>query len=416
MDLNLLHYLSEEWFRCLDFQDPTTLNEKELKAAMDSMEQIQRTFLSVIGYQHITWSQDTILRHELKTWVDRTMSKFYCESKRLHLVDMTATFMEYFYPSSSYELKLCVGVVTAAAIVIDDCISDQTTRAQVCGFQFRYLRGLVQPEGPCTALEVAMKDIDSFFRDKDPQIANMVIISILDYADATYLEEKFVVEPPLQITSSNLQDTRVEWCADKFAYYLRKSTGMAKFYIAAIFTPSHSVQMPPKYWISAAEELNTYINLTNDLFSFPKELLSRETTNNIPLQTLIKHRAGKSSRFQTPDGLWTVRDTIYDLLLDLINATKSIDQLLVTFSNECTQGSNSQTQHLASASPQEQEVTIRNDEEQVNYSQITAQLWRGFRLGFVGSHIEIPRYGLDSLRASYRVNGSATSSEGIAHL
>jgi hypothetical protein len=182
-------------------------------------------------------------------------------------------------------------------------------------------------------------------------------------------------------------------------------TGIAEFYVVALFTPSHELQIDLECWISATTELSQFINLSNDLFSLPKELFSGEKSGNFPLQTRIKHYARKPSRFQTPDSLWSVRDTIYDLLIDLINATHTIDQLLLTFSDK-VQDVKSATEVLMIESPVPPIDGQKHGELMVK-SEKAAQLWRGFRQGFIGSHIEIARYGLDALRATQRDAGVA---------
>jgi len=396
MILDFFAFLSEDRFRCLNFHDVALLDENQVEAIVRSLREVQIVFLRAINHQQLTKPEDAAFRRDLQAWANTKLSDIYhSDAKRAHLVDTTAAFMENFFPSSTHQVKMLVGTWTAALIVVDDSMSNLATREEVRLFVFRYLRHLSQPEGICSVIEQIMRDSDAFFQHKDPQLANMVITSALGFIDATYQEAQYVDEPLPQITRSHGEKIESQWCAEKFPYYLRNLTGMPLFYQAFAFTPSLEIEAPLAYWISAAEDMNRFTCLVNDLLSFPKELKARETTNNIPLRTYIKHQAGHQSQFDSTDGLWTCRDTLYSLILEMIENTRSVDQLIVAFSEDCSR-------EFADRTSEENRAALRSQSELVEKSKLTAKLWKEYRRGYVSCYLEMPRYDNLSLRDSFQ--------------
>lgn len=399
MPLDLFAFFSEKRFQCLNFHDVTLLDDSQVETIIRSLEEINKFFIKAINHHQPIRPVDGQFYHDLQAWVDTKLSDVYDETKRAMLVETCAEFMEFFYPNATHQVKLLTGCITAAAIVVDDCMDDPAIREQARLFTYRYLRNLPQPEGACAVFDEIMRESDIFFQHKDPQVANIAIMSCLNFTDSTYLEAHFVDEQPPQIASTYGGNKQVKWCADKFPYYLRNFTGMPGFYGSVIFTPSHELGVPPAYWLPAVEDMNKFINVVNDLFSFSKELKSRETTNNIPLQTHVKHRAGYKSRFNSPDGFWTCRDTLYDIVRELIANAVAVDELLVVCADQVSEDFEEQTKFFSKEGITEEETTLLGiQRHRMEMSKMAAKLWKDFRQGYVGSYIGLRRYGLDSLR------------------
>ena len=121
------------------------------------------------------------------------------------------------------------------------------------------------------------------------------------------------------------------------------------------------------------------------------------------LQTWIKHHAGHRSSLGSPDGLWTCRDTIFGVVQELLANINTLDQLLITFSDTASRGLRDQEDIVVDFSSENQVIELRKKREEVEMSRLAAKLWMDWRHGFIGSHIELGRYGLDSLRKFCRI-------------
>lgn len=399
MPVDLFALFSEDRFKCLDFHDVSVLTDNQVQDVVRAMEAIHVGLLARIKHQHIVMPKNDLFRRDLRDWIDDKLSCVYVnDKKRAYLVETTAMFMEYFYQNASHEFKMCIGAITASVIVIDDSMEDPVIKEQIRLYAYRYLRNLPQPEGICTVYAEAMRDMDKVFGLRDPQLANMLVTTCINFAESTYLETKYIEEPPLQVKTTSNQ--HVDWCASQFPYWMRNMTGMPSLYGPAAFSISEELSVPLDCWVAGADELNVFVNLSNDIFSFVKEMKVRETTNYIQLLTRAKHQAGRPSLFKSPKGIWTCRDSLYEVCCRFANSIQALDELYVTFGEKVAQiPSDTENGSLTGKG-----ASLGVSQEQMEKAKLTGRIWKEFRQGYVASSIELTRYGLDNLRAVCRAS------------
>lgn len=88
------------------------------------------------------------------------------------------------------------------------------------------------------------------------------------------------------------------------------------------------------HWITSVVPLTTFINLINDLLSFPKEILAGEAHNYMSLQTQAKRQSGHLSAFPqkgNSDTRWNFRDTLCETMDLLCDAIRSLDKAFILF-------------------------------------------------------------------------------------
>lgn len=168
MNADLFALFSEESFKCLSFVDVVTVGEGERQAVEATLDKYS-TFLSILGYQHVTQPKDIAFRKEMWAWGQAKLSKIVrSDSKFEQLLDTAASSMEYFYPSSDFEFRMSHGTSGCVAILADELLTDPSILEDLSHFSQRYLRGLPQPEGLCDAMAGAYQRTDNFFGVHEP--------------------------------------------------------------------------------------------------------------------------------------------------------------------------------------------------------------------------------------------------------
>ena len=399
MAFDLRALFSQDDFDCLEFDDVALLDKVQRQAVVESMDKIYGLFLGTIDYQHIVRPQDVAFRRDLWAWGYSRLTTATPDNAHLDfLLDTTASCMEYFYPSACHQARMCTGTATGAVILADDLVEKPGGLEQFNHFSQRYLRGLPQPDGLCAALADGIKDCDGFYGSKNPRAGSFDVMGWLAGIDGFCEEARLAKELPGQFAVEGFKDGRTEWSVEKLPYYLRSLAGLANVYIVPIFKPSHDVEVPLDLWISAIPDMGQFIMLVNDLFSFPKEVLALENFNYLSLITRARRQAGRTSTFDSNDGFWTFRDTLYEAFNQLEGCTAALDKLFISFAESVSEAARTQVEIIGQTKKTNRTSSINR--ETVENARLAARYWGEFRQGYIAWHINAPRYRLDSIRAT----------------
>lgn len=404
MNADLFALFSEESFKCLSFDDVVTVGEGERQAVEATLDKITSTFLSILGYQHMTQPKDIAFRKELWAWGQAKLSTIVrSDSKLEQLLDAAASSMEYLYPSSDFEFRMSHGTSTCVAILADDLITDPSSLEEIYHFSQRYLRGLPQPEGLCDAMAGAFQRFDNFFGSTNPRLGTYGVMAWLSGMDGCCEESAYVKELPSQFINGSIGEERTEYAVDKLPYYLRNLTGFAPCYLMPIFKPTIDIEVPIRVWISAIPYLETYIVLINDILSFRKEFRDGENFNYLSLTTRAKRQTGYLSQFDSEESPWTFRDTLYETCSVILSSAAALDNLFNKFANSLSQDfDDAQAQAKANGSVgEENAANLKKTKGHLDDASLAAKQWTEFRHGYPSWHIQHPRYRNDLLRAAY---------------
>lgn len=400
MAAGLLAFFSQDTFACFDFDDVVLLDRVQRQAVVESMDELLGYFLRAIDYQHIIRPKDIALRRDLWAWGYSRLTNATTDNAHLDiLLDTGASSVEYLYPSACHESRMCTGATTSAIVVADDLVGDRGELEQFHHFSQRYLRGLSQPEGVCAAFSDCIKDCDKFYGNKNPRLGSFEVLGWLAGIDAICEEARFAQEMPAQFVRNCSRDRRTEWSVEKMPYYLRNLDGIPNNYIVPIFKPSFDVEVPLEFWISAIPDLSQFICVVNDFLSFPKEVLALENFNYFSHITRARRQAGRTSLFSSSDGLWTFRDTLYEAFDQLLSCTADLDKLFITFAESLSKEFEAQTEWKGLT--KERDKTSSTDRKTLENARLAARYWGEFRQGYIAWHINLPRYRLNSLRATF---------------
>lgn len=402
MSAELLALFSQNDFACLDFDDVALLDKVQRQAVIGSMDQIIGYLFRAIDFQFIVRPKDVAFRGDLWAWGYSRLTKVTPDNAYLDLLlETAASLMEYFYPSTCHHARMCTGKATAAAVLADDLVEKPGGLELFDYFSQRYLRGLPQPEGLCAALADGINDCDEFYGSKNPRVGSYEVMGWLAGMDAFCEEARFAQELPGQFTSNRVGDGGTAWSVEKLPQYHRHLAGLVSVYIVPIFKPSHEVEVPSDLWISGIPDLSQFLVLVNDLLSFPKEVLALENFNYLSLITRARRQAGRTSLFDSNDGLWTFRDTLYEAFDQLLSVTASLDKLFITYAESLSEELKAaQYQAEAHGLTKETDSTLKAKGEKLENARNAAKLWGEFRQGYIAWHINCARYRLNSIRAT----------------
>ncbi|MCJ1270339.1 hypothetical protein MMC22_010235 [Lobaria immixta] len=194
-------------------------------------------------------------------------------------------------------------------------------------------------------------------------------------------------------------------------YYLRSLAGVPNCCIPPIFKPSHEVEVPFDLWISAIPDIQEFFLLGNDLLSFPKEVLALENFNYLSLITRARRQVGRTSLFNSKDGLWTMRDTLHEAFDQLLSCTAALDKVFISFAESLSEFEAAQSQAEINGLTKGKDKTSKMDREKLENARLAAKYWGEYRQGYIAFHVNTPRYRLSSLRAT---TGATTDTREIA--
>lgn len=404
MTADLFALFSEESCNCLNFDDVVTVGEEDRQAVEATLDRINSTLLSILGYQHTTRPKDIAFRKEFWAWGQAKVSKIMGNDSKLeNLLELTASCMEYLYPSSDFEFRMSQGTSSCLAILADDLITDPSRLEEVSHFSQRYLRGLPQPDGLCDAMAGAFQRIDNFFGSKNPRLGTYGLMAWLSGMDGFCDESGYAKELPSQFIKGSIGEERTEYSVDKLPYYFRNIAGLGPAYLMPIFKPTIDIEVPMRVWVSAIPYLENYIILTNDILSFRKEFRDREDFNYLSLRTRAKRQTGYLSQFGSKKSPWTFRDTLYETCIAILRSAAALDNLFTKFADTLSQDfDHAQAQVEANGFVgEENAANFKKIKDCLDDASLAAKLWTEFRHGYPAWHIIQPRYQLDVLRAAY---------------
>ncbi|KAH6609557.1 hypothetical protein Trco_002903 [Trichoderma cornu-damae] len=381
--------LAQPRFDSLNFADVGRLTEHEKAAALECMDAALAAFLSEIQFRHGFAKKDRELRDDLWSWSRENLAAVcVCEDKVLdRLLEDAADCVEYFFPCAHHDTRLQMAMGLAASLSIDDGVTSATSRKRLANFQYELWCGVPDSERDewSKMYTKVIRNFVRYFGASDARMGTIGANGWANYVEASSLEESLSKSLPPHFSLVRPGTDGHGCCPDGFAYFFRILTGLPGPFILGMFKPSKDVQVPLEYWITSMAPLTTFINLINDLFSLPKELLAGETCNYMSLQTLARRQGGHPSAFPRQgdaDTLWTFRDTICEAMDLLRDATGSLDRAFVQFHRVCP-----------------------DDEKNKWKTALASQVWTAFRHGYLSWKVNSPRYGLASLRSSFIDDG-----------
>ncbi|KAJ7107924.1 Trichodiene synthase [Mycena epipterygia] len=130
-----------------------------------------------------------------------------------------------------------------------------------------FQRGLVQgqvPENPVLRhFSLHLRDMYLYW---DPVVANCIVCAALEFVNGCVLESR-----------AEIRAMAVSPLAERWPSFLRAKTGVAAAYTLMIFPQSENVDIAQ--FMQAVPDINVFIELSNDVLSFYKEMLAGEVAN-----------------------------------------------------------------------------------------------------------------------------------------
>jgi hypothetical protein len=374
--------LSSSEFDCLDFHDPSKLNQHEKTHVAQCVRNLTFLLLKDIGYEHHYIPAEKTIREGLQTWSEENMMHLIPEKRQAlqEIMNLGAGCGEYFYHLCQDETKLVIAIVTTIMIASDDgIVLSSDIRDGLSYYSCNQWQNLPQVNDRCTALTKAHKMSTEYFGSQDPLVGGMFSGSFGSYIDACAHEARMEYELPLHLGNHGASHPLSEGCSvESFPSYFRASSGVPLVYIISMFKVSRHEEIPLRLWTPLIPDMIIFIDYINDLISCPKELLAGETWGYLSMQTQTKRQAGRPSKYKSKkDGLWTFRDTLCETLQQVQSVTLSLDQAFT----QCIEGG-------FGGSAQDGKSQIHED------LQLADRLWKGFRNGYISWHVNCKRYDL----------------------
>ncbi|RDH37738.1 hypothetical protein BDQ94DRAFT_166899 [Aspergillus welwitschiae] len=383
MRIDFFSALSRPEYGCLEFHDEVGLSDQQRQEVFQCVRKCLFLLLEGIGHQHQSIPADKRLRHDLENWVQEHLAHLFPEKRQAlqAIVQTSEQVAEYFYSHCSHETKLVMAITTVILFSSDDnSILSPDERNRLSYFSCN--DGHSPPDAtPWTAVLTHGLQLGAeYFGSQDPLVGSLSANAIRGFTEACTMEYRMEQgELPVHLATHGRLHPSSEWCAAAaFPGYLRSMSGISFHYIPPIFKHSRTEEVPSPYWIALAPVLRNFIDYTNDLLSYPKEVLAGETRNYLLLATRTRRIAGRPSRFG-PE-LWTFRDTFCETLENVQKIVFSLDR---AFTSCMPRGKNA--------------LEYGNETGFDPNARLAAESWFSFRQNFIAFHLESERYGLKRL-------------------
>ncbi|KAI5927160.1 hypothetical protein F4810DRAFT_652647 [Camillea tinctor] len=374
--LDIESLLSDARYDILAFSDVAELSDAQRAAAADCMNRALLAFFKDIGFEFRPAPEDSELRRNLFAWGRSTFAKA-CEEgwpEAEQILDFTAAIIEAFFPLAGPDSRLQLAVTMAVANHAEKYGEKAAFAKSLSHFA---LSLLLQKDTNTEDWQIMYSDILKGFVEhfgaNDPRIGTFGAINMVQFIESAFTEQRFSQELPPHFSRVTPR-MKNQGGSDGFPYFLRMATGVPAPFIVGIMKPSRDDEVPYDYWITSVVNLITFVNLGNDLVSWPKEVRRGETNNYMSFQTHSRQQAGVSSQFQ-PGSEWTFRDTLCEIMKILQTAVNDLDKEFIHFANTCSE---------------EERVTWNAD--------YASRAWLGFKQGYITWHLQQSKYGLDRLR------------------
>jgi hypothetical protein len=377
--LDVISLFSDEKYVCLDYSDVSALSAGEKETIVEKMCNLLETFLEAIGHCHTIPAKNQRLRQEIHEWAERELTNATsCDMGTLDaLLEQAVSSAEGYYPLGSHEVQLIMAKATALAISLDNNFLSPKAKAQLPRSQNNFW----QRKPPCdqwsTIFYNFLAECADFFGEMQPSVGTLAAASWSQWVEGCLVED---------MMSRLLRDgiegeekpSHANFCpVEDFPYYVRTLTGAPMAYCVPVFKQSREKEIPYSIWMLYVPALTTVINLGNDLFSYPKEVLEEEKVNYVSLVTRTKRASGCPSRF-VEGSLWTFRDTICDLFQRVLDSCEALDKVFKR--------------------PHPPDGVIHNTAS-MDTLQTAGALCSAFVHGYFGWHVNSIRYRLNSLRS-----------------
>ncbi|KAI1498083.1 hypothetical protein F5X99DRAFT_420877 [Biscogniauxia marginata] len=358
--------LSDPRYDILAFKDVADLSREEKLAVAECMDKVLLAFLEEIGFQLYSPQRDHKLRKDLWAWGRCTLVAV-CDggwSQAEHILEGSASIVEHFFPLARRDSRLHLAFAVAVALHVELSATKASYAESLAYFTFNLLLQKNNQEEWQTMYAGVIKGFVEHFGANDPRIGTLGAVSLAQFIETASTEHSFSKRLPPHLSSVHPEGEKLNrGSSDGFAYFFRILSGVPGPFISGLVKPSKHEEVSYDYWITSVVNLTTFMNLANDLLSWPKEVRSGETQNYMSLQTRARQQAGTPSQFQL-EGKWTFRDTLCETIKTLI--------------------------YVANRTYTEAERSAWN-------ADLASRTWVGFKHGFISWHLRQPRYGLNHL-------------------
>ncbi|KAK7753980.1 hypothetical protein SLS62_004079 [Diatrype stigma] len=336
MEFSFQSLLSEPRFDVLDISHVTGLGHEQKLAVVECMNHALAVFLDKIGVQHKEEQRDEALRRDLRAWLTQNLVPVCaCDGQVIDRVfDEAASCAEYFYPLSDHSTKVEMAIGLGVTIGMDDNVAGAATKSRFNRFQYDIWRGSNEQDEWAKMYTGFIRRFVEHFGAIDPRVGSLGANSWANYIEACFTEDVFAKQLPPHVSYLPTGATANRCCPSGFASYFRGFTGITTSFTVGIFKPSRQTEVPLEYWLPSINNLTGFMNLINDLLSWPKEVMAEEDYNYMSIQTL-SHRQVKKPRIITSTSAntddWTFRDTICETMDAAYQATQELDRAFVQF-------------------------------------------------------------------------------------
>lgn len=378
---NLFAIIALKENESLNFIDIDNLSAEEREKVAEAVTRILNFFFTEkLGFQHGPKRRlDPAIHKELRKWAEENLTSQgliseHREKRFERILDTSANVAQYFYSLASFETQLLVATTTSVLFYINDELpEDPDHRDDVVNFTYQMWKN----ESPRSKWGLLLRDILAenvkFFGSQDQALGALMGTTISTYIDSCVMSNRFEDAAPFHIQQKGHCHDVNEVCAvERFPLYFRTVNGVPIPYAIPIFKVSRDSEVPLPYWESAIPDLGDFINLGNDVLSFPKEVLAGDTWIYMTLATKARRQAQRRSQFQgTKDGLWVFRDSLLEALEHVLYSAIAVDRAFTS----CANGSS---------------ISLE-EKRQMESASIH---WQAFKRGYVTFHFDLARYGL----------------------
>lgn len=295
-ELDVMSLFRDEEYSCLDYSNASALSTSDKEIVVEQTCNLLEIFLQAIQHDHTVPAKNLYLRKVFHEWAERELTKATsCDMGTLDaILEQAASSADDFYPLGSYEVQLIMAKVTALAISLDNNFLSPKAKAQLPQSQ----NNLWQRKPPCdqwsTVFYNLLAECAEFFGKIQLSLGTFVAASWSQWVEGCLMEDRMwsLLRDNIEVEE---QPSLMDLCpVEDFPYYVRTLTGAPMAYCVPIFKQSREEEIPYSVWMLYVPALTTVINLGNDLFSYPKEVLEGEKVNYVSLVTRIKRASGVS--------------------------------------------------------------------------------------------------------------------------
>ncbi|KAH6639941.1 isoprenoid synthase domain-containing protein [Truncatella angustata] len=196
----------------------------------------------------------------------------YCEGRRASQSFRTGVYYALFcYPNHPLDVRIYTGIYAWLAVLVDH--EAEVHPAEWQEFLPRFHGGLQQASSIAQSWAEHLRLCYKYY---SPVVANFIVTSSLNFTNATTLELSTL--PKIARTAGG----------QRWPFYIRDKVGVAEAFAYLSFPRDCCPDI--SCYIEAISDMNTYLNLTNDILSFYKEEKAGEKHNYIHNRAFYERR------------------------------------------------------------------------------------------------------------------------------